>query len=145
MGISSMPAPEDSLLGFVLYNTAASVAILAGLVRAALLFLGLAAAEDEEPRQQAEAVTVTAVGPSLADRFRSRFRPSRYGRRRGGDCRVCLVRFETESVVQRLPCGHLFHRACLETWIDYDHATCPLCRHRLLPPAAAADEVPRIA
>jgi RING/U-box domain-containing protein len=145
MGISSMPAPKDSLLGFVLYNAAASVAILAGLVRAALLFLGVAAPssspwEAEEERQQA-AARVTAVGPTLADRFRSRFRPSRFGRRRGAggggaDCRVCLVRFEPESVVNRLPCGHLFHRACLETWLDYDHATCPLCRHRLLPPAA---------
>ncbi|CAD6246188.1 unnamed protein product [Miscanthus lutarioriparius] len=144
MGISSMPAPKDSLLGFVLYNAAASVAIVAGLVRAALLFLGVAAPssspwEAEEERHQA-AVRVTAVGPTLADRFR----PSRFGRRRGGgagsggtDCRVCLVRFEPESVVNRLPCGHLFHRACLETWLDYDHATCPLCRHRLLP---AADE-----
>jgi len=146
MGILSMPAPKDSLLGFVLYNAAASVAILSGLVRAALLFLGVSAPssspwEAEEERHQA-AVRVTAVGPTLADRFR----PSRFGRRRGGgagsggtDCRVCLVRFEPESVVNRLPCGHLFHRACLETWLDYDHATCPLCRHRLLP--AADDEL----
>ncbi|EES14320.1 hypothetical protein BDA96_07G235500 [Sorghum bicolor] len=157
MGISSMPAPKDSLLGFVLYNAAASVAILSGLVRAALLFLGVAAApssspweapEEERRQQQQGAVRVTPVGPTLADRFRSRFRPSRFGRRRGcggsGDCRVCLVRFEPESVVNRLPCGHLFHRACLETWLDYDHATCPLCRHRLLPPAADDDELPRI-
>ncbi|KAF8686083.1 hypothetical protein HU200_043689 [Digitaria exilis] len=142
MGISSMPAPKDSLMGFVLYNTAASVAILAGLVRAALVFLGLAApspwdweglAADDHHRP---VVSITPPsGPTLADRFRSRFRASRFGRRRGGDCRVCLARFEPESVVNRLPCGHLFHRACLETWLDYDHATCPLCRLRLLPPA----------
>ncbi|CAL5001484.1 unnamed protein product [Urochloa decumbens] len=145
MGISSMPAPKDSLMGFVLYNTAVSVAILAGLVRAALVFLGLAApspweglgADDHRPVVSSAAPS----GPSLADRFRSRFRPSRFGRRRGGaDCRVCLARFEAESVVNRLPCGHLFHRACLETWLDYDHATCPLCRLRLLP--ATDDDYP---
>jgi RING/U-box domain-containing protein len=146
MGISSMPAPKDSLMGFVLYNTAVSVAILAGLVRAALVFLGLAApspwewegltaAADDHHHHRPVVVSITPAGPSLADRFRSRFRPSRFGRRRGGDCRVCLARFEPESVVNRLPCGHLFHRACLETWLDYDHATCPLCRLRLLPPA----------
>lgn len=137
MGISSMPAPKDSLMGFVLYNTAASVAILAGLVRAALVFLGLAAPSPWGEDDHRPAVSVSPPsGPTLADRFRSRFRPSRFGRgRRCGDCRVCLARFEPESVVNRLPCGHLFHRACLETWLDYDHATCPLCRLRLLPPA----------
>ncbi|XP_062191389.1 probable E3 ubiquitin-protein ligase XERICO [Phragmites australis] len=145
MGISSMPAPKDSLLAYVLYNAAVSIAILADLVRSALVFLGLAvphAWEDgsEEHQLAAIAAAAAAAGPSLADRFRSRFRPSRFGRRRGGvDCRVCLARFEPESVVNRLPCGHLFHRACLETWLDYDHATCPLCRLRLLP---AADDSP---
>jgi len=153
MGISSMPTPKDSLMGFVLYNTAVSVAILAGLVRAALVFLGLAApsrweglaADEHHHHHHRQVVSSTSpLGPSLADRFRSRVRPSRFGRRRGGagagaDCRVCLARFEPESVVNRLPCGHLFHRACLETWLDYDHATCPLCRLRLLPPAADDD------
>uniref|UniRef100_A0A0E0AWZ8 Uncharacterized protein n=1 Tax=Oryza glumipatula TaxID=40148 RepID=A0A0E0AWZ8_9ORYZ len=60
MGISSMPAPKDSVVAYLLYNTAVSIAILADMVRAALVFLGL-------------------------------------------------------------------------PWLDYDHATCPLCRHRLLP------------
>uniref|UniRef100_A0A0A9DN27 RING-type domain-containing protein n=1 Tax=Arundo donax TaxID=35708 RepID=A0A0A9DN27_ARUDO len=158
MGISSMPAPKDSLLAYVLYNTAVSIAILAGLVRSALVFLGLAvphAWEDGSEEHQlaaiaAAAAAAAAAGPSLADRFRSRFRPSRFGRRRGGaDCRVCLARFEPESVVDRLPCGHLFHRACLETWLDYDHATCPLCRLRLLPavddsPSPAPSPAPRL-
>ncbi|OEL18732.1 hypothetical protein BAE44_0020249 [Dichanthelium oligosanthes] len=158
MGISSMPAPKDSLLGFVLYNTAVSVALLAGVVRGALVFLGLAApspwdweglsADDHHQHHHRQAVSsATPAGPTLADRFRSRFRPSRFGRRRGGagtaDCRVCLARFEPESVVNRLPCGHLFHRVCLETWLDYDHATCPLCRHRLLP--LAGDDYPAAA
>uniref|UniRef100_A0A0A9H5M4 RING-type domain-containing protein n=1 Tax=Arundo donax TaxID=35708 RepID=A0A0A9H5M4_ARUDO len=154
MGISSMPAPKDSLLAYVLYNTAVSIAILAGLVRSALVFLGLAvphAWEDgsEEHQLAAIAAAAAAAGPSLADRFRCRFRPSRFGRRRGGaDCRVCLARFEPESVVNRLPCGHLFHRSCLETWLDYDHATCPLCRLRLLPGAddsPAPSPAPRLA
>ncbi|XP_040382839.1 probable E3 ubiquitin-protein ligase XERICO [Oryza brachyantha] len=150
MGISSMPAPKDSLVAYLLYNTAVSIAILADMVRAALVFLGLPvppAWEDGDDQLAAIAAAAAAAaaaagGPSLADRFRSRFRPARFGRRRAGsapDCRVCLARFEPESVVNRLPCGHLFHRACLEKWLDYDHATCPLCRHRLLP---AANEAP---
>jgi RING/U-box domain-containing protein len=53
---------------------------------------------------------------------------------------VCLGHFESESVVNRLPYGHLFHRSCLETWLDYNHATCPLSRHRLLP--TGADDSP---
>ncbi|KAL5230778.1 hypothetical protein ABZP36_029554 [Zizania latifolia] len=146
MGISSMPAPKDSLVAYLLYNTAVSIAILAGLVRAALVFLGLPVPPAwEDGDDQLAAIAAAAGGPSLADRFRSRFRPARFGRRRGGgaasapDCRVCLARFKPESVVNRLPCGHLFHRACLEKWLDYDYATCPLCRLRLLP---AADEPP---
>ena len=155
MGISSMPTPKDSLMGFVLYNTAVSVAILAGLVRAALVFLGLAApspweglAADEHPhhhRRRQVVSSISPLGPSLADRFRSRFRPSRFGRRRGGagaDCRVCLARFEPESVVNRLPCGHLFHRGCLETWLRYERATCPLCRAHVPVPAVPADDTP---
>uniref|UniRef100_A0A0E0EMN6 RING-type domain-containing protein n=1 Tax=Oryza meridionalis TaxID=40149 RepID=A0A0E0EMN6_9ORYZ len=142
MGISSMPAPKDSVVAYLLYNTAVSIAILADMVRAALVFLGLpvppSAWEDGDDQ-----LAAIAAAAAAAAAFRSRFRPARFGRRRGAgagaDCRVCLARFEPESVVNRLPCGHLFHRACLEKWLDYDHATCPLCRHRLLP---AANEPP---
>jgi RING/U-box domain-containing protein len=146
MGLSSMPAPKESLLIYLLYHAVLSVAALAGMLRAALVFFGLPAppplllaGDDAEGADQ-----LTPSGPTLAEIFRSRFRPARFGRRRPGpaatpDCRVCLVRFEAEAVVNRLPCGHVFHRACLETWLDYDHATCPLCRSRLLP-ASAADE-----
>ncbi|XP_040383650.1 probable E3 ubiquitin-protein ligase XERICO [Oryza brachyantha] len=141
MGISSMPAPKDSLVLYVLYNAVVSLAALAAVVRAALVFFGLPAPPSltlgEDGEDAAVSVSAAVVGPSLAETFRARFRPARFGRRRAAaDCRVCLVRFEPEAVVNRLPCGHLFHRACLETWLDYDHATCPLCRSRLLPAAA---------
>ena len=149
MGLSSMPAPKDSLFTFLLYNTAVSIAILSDLFRAVMLFVGLpvppAGDADEDQPTAGAASTSSSSSPTLADRFRSSFTPALFGRRRGAgapDCRVCLARFEPESVVNRLPCGHLFHRACLETWLDYDHATCPLCRLRLLPASGADDPFP---
>ncbi|KQJ98784.1 probable E3 ubiquitin-protein ligase XERICO [Brachypodium distachyon] len=152
MGISSMPAPKDSLFIFLLYNTAVSIAVLSNLLRGAMAFLGIPVpGEDGDEHIFAmvgsSASTAAAAGPSLADRFRSSFRPALFGRRAHGaaaaDCRVCLASFEPESVVNRLPCGHLFHRDCLEKWLGYDNATCPLCRLRLLP--AAADPSPPVA
>jgi RING/U-box domain-containing protein len=145
MGLSSMPSPKDSLFTFLLYNTAVSIAILSNLLRAVMAFVGIPvppAWDDEDHLFAAAAASSSppARGPTLVDRFRSSFTPALFGRRRATgspDCRVCLARFEPESVVNRLPCGHLFHRACLETWLDYDHATCPLCRHRLLPAASS--------
>jgi RING/U-box domain-containing protein len=144
MGISSMPAPKESLLIYLLYHAVVSVAALAGLLRAALVFFGLPAppplllaGDDGEGADQ-----LTPSGPTLAEIFRSRFRPARFGRRRGAaaatpDCRVCLVRFDADAVVHRLPCGHVFHSHCIGAWLDYDNATCPLCRSSLLP---AVDE-----
>uniref|UniRef100_A0A0D3H835 RING-type domain-containing protein n=1 Tax=Oryza barthii TaxID=65489 RepID=A0A0D3H835_9ORYZ len=146
MGISSMPAPKDSLVLYVLYN--AVVSAWCGRRwcswgsprrrRCCCCSAARNGGEDAAVAVSVSAAAAAAVGPSLADTFRARFRPARFGRRRCGggataDCRVCLVRFEAEAVVNRLPCGHIFHRACLEKWLDYDHATCPLCRHRLLP------------
>ncbi|XP_020572275.1 probable E3 ubiquitin-protein ligase XERICO, partial [Phalaenopsis equestris] len=79
--------------------------------------------------------------PSLREKFRSRIKPVRFGSAIGrvltgewhADCRVCLVRFDSNSVVNRLPCGHLFHKGCVERWLDYRKDTCPLCRSHLLP------------
>lgn len=44
-------------------------------------------------------------------------------------CSVCLVEFEKEDVVSQLSkCGHVFHMACIERWIESSHFTCPICR-----------------
>jgi RING/U-box domain-containing protein len=91
------------------------------------------------PWEEGEEYQLTAIAPRPRPHGPVPERPSWFGRRHADmDCRVCLGRFEPESVVNMLPCSHLFHRFCLESWLDYDHATCPLCRHRLLHAGADA-------
>ncbi|KAK8711799.1 hypothetical protein V6N13_147062 [Hibiscus sabdariffa] len=52
--------------------------------------------------------------------------------RRKQKCPVCLTRFKPESEVNHLTCGHLFHKVCLEEWLNYQKVTCPSCRTPLL-------------
>jgi len=149
MGISSMPEPRDSLLGFLVYNAVISLAALAGLVRAALVFLDLGDWEADGAGSGDR--LVSAAGPGPAERMqRALLRPARLGpipgvtttcgaAAAGDDCSVCLAGFGAAAVVNRLPCGHLFHRGCLETWLRYERATCPLCRAHVPAPAPADD------
>lgn len=44
-------------------------------------------------------------------------------------CSICLVEFDREDVVSQLSrCGHAFHMHCIESWLDRNNFTCPLCR-----------------
>lgn len=44
-------------------------------------------------------------------------------------CAVCLYEFEGAEEIRWLTnCKHIFHRGCLDRWMDHDHKTCPLCR-----------------
>ena len=43
------------------------------------------------------------------------------------DCAVCRERLDK---AKRLPCGHLFHSACLQRWLEVK-TECPTCRARL--------------
>ncbi|XP_021773494.1 RING-H2 finger protein ATL79-like [Chenopodium quinoa] len=48
-------------------------------------------------------------------------------------CSVCLVEFESEDFVSKLSkCGHVFHMACIEKWVERNQFTCPLCRSSFL-------------
>lgn len=55
------------------------------------------------------------------------------GQHVGGSCAVCLCEFEDAEEVRRLSnCRHVFHRGCLDRWLEYDQRTCPLCRTQLV-------------
>lgn len=54
-------------------------------------------------------------------------------------CAVCLCEVHgADSVRELRNCKHVFHKGCLDTWLDHDeHLTCPLCRAPLMTPAQA--------
>ncbi|OIV95302.1 hypothetical protein TanjilG_07458 [Lupinus angustifolius] len=54
-------------------------------------------------------------------------------------CAVCLNQLNMEDEVRELMnCYHVFHKECIDTWLEHDHdnhnPTCPLCRAPLLTP-----------
>ena len=42
-------------------------------------------------------------------------------------CMICLADFVPEEQVRRLPCGHLYHCACIDEWLRRC-TDCPLCK-----------------
>eukprot|EP00931_Biecheleriopsis_adriatica_P092186 TRINITY_DN66003_c0_g1_i1.p1 TRINITY_DN66003_c0_g1~~TRINITY_DN66003_c0_g1_i1.p1 ORF type:complete len:299 (+),score=52.08 TRINITY_DN66003_c0_g1_i1:32-928(+) len=52
--------------------------------------------------------------------------PGRYA----SSCAVCLEDFGTEQTITLTPCGHVFHKQCLEGWLQMA-CSCPLCRSDL--------------
>ncbi|KAK6150462.1 hypothetical protein DH2020_015394 [Rehmannia glutinosa] len=49
------------------------------------------------------------------------------------ECRVCLSLFEEGDEIRKLKCKHTFHKWCVDTWLQQESATCPLCRRAVLP------------
>ncbi|KAI9173789.1 hypothetical protein LWI28_006512 [Acer negundo] len=49
-------------------------------------------------------------------------------------CNVCLDSIEKKQEIRELSsCCHVFHKQCLDSWVDVGQITCPLCRSMLLP------------
>ncbi|KAI5066548.1 hypothetical protein GOP47_0019172 [Adiantum capillus-veneris] len=50
------------------------------------------------------------------------------------ECPVCLCEFQRGQELRLLPlCKHVYHRHCLDKWLDHQRTTCPLCRASLVP------------
>ena len=46
-------------------------------------------------------------------------------------CSICLCEFQVNDRVKRLPCGHLFHKACLDPWFLDVTSSCPVCKQHI--------------
>ncbi|KAH7677474.1 Zinc finger RING/FYVE/PHD-type protein [Dioscorea alata] len=48
------------------------------------------------------------------------------------ECVFCLCNIEEGEEIRELRCHHLFHKSCLDGWLEHPHARCPLCRASLV-------------
>ena len=43
-------------------------------------------------------------------------------------CSICLDDFKEDDILKKLNCEHIFHKDCLEPWLNNNNRNCPLCR-----------------
>ncbi|KAM6953646.1 E3 ubiquitin-protein ligase RNF130 isoform 1-T1 [Aplochiton taeniatus] len=46
-------------------------------------------------------------------------------------CAVCIEGYQLNDVVRILPCKHVFHKTCVDPWLN-EHCTCPMCKLNIL-------------
>ncbi|KAK1803816.1 hypothetical protein P4O66_003768 [Electrophorus voltai] len=46
-------------------------------------------------------------------------------------CAVCIESYQLNDVVRILPCKHVFHKMCVDPWLN-EHCTCPMCKLNIL-------------
>ena len=46
-------------------------------------------------------------------------------------CSICLEEFKTGDNIKKLNCTHIFHKECLEPWLN-NNINCPMCRTDIL-------------
>ncbi|KAK5163841.1 hypothetical protein LTR04_002226 [Oleoguttula sp. CCFEE 6159] len=75
------------------------------------------------PGRGSDPATSSSTGTSYFDQPRSQ--PT---------CAVCLDDFDPGvSRVRELPCRHIFHPECVDTFLRYNSSLCPLCKKSALP------------
>lgn len=48
----------------------------------------------------------------------------------GPHCSICLCEYEEGDKLTKLPCQHLYHAECIDSWTS-NHTKCPLCNFEL--------------
>ncbi|KAI3708194.1 hypothetical protein L2E82_37331 [Cichorium intybus] len=141
MGLSPYQSPSDAgVLCVILVNTAMSISIMKEIVRSILHVIGIHVTSWEDFSNQSLTESVERRGTpseSYMEEFRSRTPSLLYDSltlscRSKQECSVCLTEFKPDSEINRLSCGHVFHKSCLEKWLKYWNITCPLCRNQLM-------------
>ncbi|KIV84636.1 hypothetical protein PV11_00409 [Exophiala sideris] len=47
-------------------------------------------------------------------------------------CAICIDLIEDSDRIRELHCGHVYHSACLNLWVERGHHDCPLCKYDIL-------------
>jgi hypothetical protein len=76
--------------------------------------------------------------PTAADALRSipTIKVSARDLQESNECVICLEKLTEGEEALRVPCGHVFHDACIRSWLGNSNQ-CPTCRYEL--PTADAD------
>lgn len=43
-------------------------------------------------------------------------------------CCICMMNFDKETKMVKLPCGHEFHSECIKKWFTDSNNVCPICK-----------------
>lgn len=46
----------------------------------------------------------------------------------GTECVICTDCYKKDEGVRELPCGHIFHKKCIDRWFKEGSVYCPICR-----------------
>ncbi|XP_076901055.1 putative E3 ubiquitin-protein ligase XERICO [Bidens hawaiensis] len=137
MGLSPYQTPSDAgVLCVILVNTAISISIMKELVRSILHVIGIHVASAEDTLTESVECRGTP-SETYMEEFRSQTPSFLYDllcRQTKQECSVCLVEFDPNAEINRLACGHVFHKTCVEKWLKLWNVTCPLCRNQMMVP-----------
>ncbi|KAJ8564434.1 hypothetical protein K7X08_000894 [Anisodus acutangulus] len=142
MGLSPYTTPADAgVFCVILVNTAISISIVKGMVRSILHVIGINFSSWEEYSVEGPLDPFECRGTpsgSYMEEFRSKTPAIRYdslciSNHPVQECPVCLADFNHDTEINRLSCGHVFHKLCLEKWLKNWNVTCPLCRDYIMP------------
>lgn len=94
-------------------------------------------ARRQEAKEAAERQVAASLDALPVEKFKN-------DKSRPDDCSLCLEPYAEDDVLRVLPCQHIFHQACIDTWFSsrrFVPRTCPLCkRNPLVHPAPESEE-----
>lgn len=63
-----------------------------------------------------------------------RVQPQLYQPQSQPTCPICLDDYESlKTVIRELPCGHIYHPGCIDTFLGSNSSLCPMCKKSALP------------
>ena len=131
---------EDLLPKFILYSLSflglirSSISTILGLLGLSHLIEPNSSWPESGPEFMSVSVSASMIRDFLpVVKFRD-VRRAGSGSGSAESCAVCLHEFHGHEEIRRLRnCQHIFHKGCVDRWIDHGQKTCPLCRKPFIP------------